>query len=54
MASCMAASRLAGSDRLVGSGASIIDTWLPYLPFWSCVRTETGTAATSGAVGNAS
>ena len=34
-------------------GASIIDTLLPRVPFWSVVRTETGTAATSGAVGRA-
>ena len=52
MASCMASSRSAGSDRLVGRGASIIDTLLPIVPFWSVARTETGTAATNGADGN--
>ena len=54
IASCIAPSRSPGSGRLVGKAASIIDTRLPYEPFWSLVRTETGTAAISGAAGNAS
>ena len=54
MASCAARRRFRGSDRWVGSTENIIETRLPCVPFWSSVRTETGTAETSGVAGNAS
>ncbi len=38
----------------VGIGAIMVETRLPWVPFCSSVRTETGTAATSGASGSAS
>ena len=44
-------SRPLGSAPSVGIGAIIIDTWFPYVPICSSVRTDTGIIATSGVVG---
>jgi len=44
-------SRSTGSSRSVASEVNIIDTWLPWVPCWSSVRTDTGTMATSGPSG---
>ena len=38
-------------DRRWPATTSIADTWLPIVPFWSSVRTEIGTMATSRLVG---
>jgi hypothetical protein len=48
------AQALDGVGRWVGSGAIMVDTRLPPLPFSSSARTDTGTAATSGSSGRAS
>jgi hypothetical protein len=51
-ARCITASRSTGSSSWVGRAASISETRLPYVPAWSLRRTDTGTAATSGAAGS--
>ena len=51
IASCAAASRPAGSAKCVGSGAITDETRLPWVPCCSSVRMDTGTAASSGPVG---
>ena len=50
----MRASRWSGSASSVGIGTIIIEIRLPYAPFSSSVRTDTGTMATSGSSGSAS
>src|SRR5271156_3259703 len=54
IASCTAASRPAGSAKLVGSAAMTDETRLPWAPFCSSVRMDTGTAVSSGPSGRAS
>ena len=52
--SCTAASRAAGSAKCVGSEVMTAETRLPWVPFCSSVRMDTGTDATSGRSGRAS